>query len=61
MPEAPEYLPLLEGELEQLIAFSAESREPIAGTFPLNRLIVAQTGEKTLRKLAEIRGIELSR
>lgn len=60
MSDAPKYIRLLEGELEQLIAFSAESGEPIAGTFPLNRLIVGQTGEKTLRKLAEIRGIELS-
>lgn len=60
MADAPKYIPLHEGELEKLIAFSTESREPIAGTLPLNRLIASQTGEKTIRKLAEIRGIELS-
>jgi hypothetical protein len=58
--DAPEYLRLLDGELEQLIAFSAESGEAIAGTFPLSHLIVSKTGEKTLRKLAEIRGIDLT-
>lgn len=54
-----ETIPLKEGELAELIRFSATSGEAIAGTIPSGALIVAQTGEKTLRKLAEMRGIEL--
>lgn len=56
-----ETIPLKEGELGELIRFSATSGEPIAGTIPNGALIVAQTGEKTLRKLAEMRGIKLEK
>lgn len=54
-----ETLPLKDGELAELIRFSATSGEPIAGALGAQALIVAQTGEKTLRKLAEMRGIKL--
>jgi hypothetical protein len=56
-----ETLPLKEGELGELIRFSMTSGEPIAGAVGKPALIIAQTGEKTLRKLAEMRGIKLEK
>lgn len=56
-----ETLPLKEGELGELIRFSMTSGEPIAGAVGKPALIIAQTGEKTLRKLAEMRGIKLKK
>lgn len=60
MQKCPKYIPLRQGELGQLIAFSAESGEPITGALPGNRLIASEVGEKTMRKLAEIRSAKPS-
>ncbi|MBG6177166.1 hypothetical protein IWQ55_004782 [Labrenzia sp. EL_208] len=54
-----EILPVTTEELGELIGFSATSGEPISATIPGGSLIIAQTGEKTIRKLAEMRGIKL--
>ncbi len=51
------YLDISEDELAELIRFSQESGEAIVATWPVPRLIVAKSGEKTLRKLAQMRGV----